>query len=227
MSPYRSFSTKISPLVNVIIMGPPGGGKGTISKKLVADFAYHHISTGDLLRENVSRRSELGIAVKDILERGGLVPDKLIVDMISAETQSSKSYLLDGFPRTVEQAMLIGDKVKIDAVLALDIPHDVIIQRVANRWIHAPSGRTYSYDYNPPKILGVDDITGEKLTKRADDNVDVMKQRLDTYSKMTAPLLHFYEEKKLLKSFQGTESDVIYPMVKSYLRDAAFVSLKH
>ena len=107
--------------------------------------------------------------------------------------------------------------VEVDVVLFLNVPHEVIIERIKNRWVHAASGRTYSYDYNPPKVLGYDNITGEPLSKREDDNVEVVKNRLDKFAVMTEPLLSHYNKLGMLKEFSGTESDVIYPPLKSYI----------
>ena len=203
--------------INAVIMGPPGGGKGTISKKLVKDFGLLHFSMGDLLREHVKLETPSGIAAKEIILAGGLVPDKIVLDILVSSLKGKSSVLLDGFPRTIEQAKFVVENIHIDVVLALDIPHDVIIERISNRWIHAPSGRTYALDYNPPKRNGFDDITGEALTQRDDDKPETVRKRLDTYENITSPLLHFFGDKGMLKVFSGTESDVIYPEMKAYL----------
>jgi adenylate kinase len=179
------------------------------------------ISTGDLLRKHVHDNTDLGKQAKKFMDSGALVPDELIVDLLKDEVSKfkSNSILLDGFPRTINQAKVLNDSFKVDCVLNLKVPHEVIMERMANRWIHFPSGRTYSYDYKPPKKIGFDDITGEPLSQREDDKPEVVKRRLVHYEQMTAPLIQYYETLAgcVVKSFSGNQSDVIYPQVQSFL----------
>lgn len=158
--------------------------------------------------------------------QGALVPDAVVMDMIFSRAQNStSSLLLDGFPRTIVQAISLQKLLSIDAVIALEIPHQTIIDRLSNRWVHGPSGRTYAYDYNPPKILGKDDITGEDLIQRDDDKKETIKRRLETFEKQTRPLIEFYSSAGVttkFRSFTGTESDVIYPEVRKFLQTEVF-----
>jgi nucleoside-triphosphate--adenylate kinase len=204
--------------MNLIILGAPGGGKGTISKKLLKDFTLLHISTGDILRKNILENTDLGKMASSYMNSGKLVPDDLVVSMVLGEKKEGKSVLLDGFPRTITQAESLQKSMKVDAVISLVIPHQTIVDRIANRWVHMPSGRTYAYDYNPPKVIGKDDVTGEPLSQRDDDKPAVVKARLENYEKMTKPLISYYEKIGVpLRHFHGTESDVIYPKVKEFL----------
>ena len=206
----------------LIIFGAPGSGKGTICNKLISDFKFNHISTGNLLRNNVANSTDLGIQVKSYMQKGVLVPDKLVIDILMKELQragETTSNLLDGFPRTIDQAKILINSHKIDAVLCLDVPIDVIVQRLSGRWTHLKSGRTYAYDYNPPKTLGFDDLTGEALEQRQDDKPETIKKRLDEYHTVTSPLLDFFKQQKQIKfaNFTGTESDVIYSSLKPFI----------
>jgi nucleoside-triphosphate--adenylate kinase len=209
--------------LSVIIMGAPGGGKGTISKKILKDFKFNHISTGDILRKHVQDKTELGLIANSYMVKGALVPDTVVIDMlrlIHKNKKNDESLLLDGFPRTIEQAKQLSTIFPIDCLISLDIPHQTIIDRLSNRWIHAPSGRIYSYDYNPPKIHNKDDITGEPLSQRDDDKPETISKRLISYEQMTKPLIEYYRNHSKnthVEVFQGTESDVIYPNVKNYL----------
>lgn len=213
----RKFSSQLGK-TNALLLGPPGGGKGTIAGKLMRDFRFEHISTGDILRKHIRDGTELGKKVSGIMESGGLVPDEDVIELVLESTKGmSENLLLDGFPRTARQAELLhSSPVNVDAVIMLDVPHSVIVKRIAQRWVHAPSGRTYSYDYNPPKVEGVDDLTGEALVQRADDTPQAVTERLNKYQEMIDPLLKFYDNLGVLKVFAGTESNKIYPDVKEY-----------
>ena len=181
----------------------------------------HHVSTGDILRENVRNETKLGMTAKSYMDQGKLVPDSLMIELlleeITPELERGNSLLLDGFPRTLEQAKALDEFVHINLVINLDIPDETIVERIADRWIHLPSGRVYSYSYRPPKMRGKDDETGEELTQRDDDKPDSVRTRLKAYSLATAPLVNFYRGQGVLKTFAGTQSDVIYPKVKAWL----------
>lgn len=212
--------------ITTLIMGPPGGGKGTISKKLIKDFGFHHVSTGDLLRANVRNGTELGKKAKEYMDTGGLVPDDLIVAMVLSETQSNKCehLLLDGFPRTLGQAETLGKNMTVDLVLNLAVPTEEIVQRAAGRWMHPESGRTYAYDYNPPKEEGKDDVTGEPLVQRNDDKPEVVRQRLKGYDDVTKPLLTYYQTQNLMHEFDGSDHPDL--VEKGRRSDAIYLSVK-
>jgi len=216
----------MSHLKNLILLGAPGGGKGTIAKKIMKDFPFASVSTGDLIRKQVHDNTELGKTAKKYMGDGKLVPDILVVQVVADEIDRMKkqktNILLDGFPRTLNQAKVLSDSgTNIDLVVNLEIPHQTIMNRMSQRWIHFPSGRTYAYDYNPPKKAGFDDVTGEPLSQREDDKPEVVKARLDLYEKTTKPLLNYYStfQSNKVESFSGTESDIIYPQVKKWLQD--------
>jgi nucleoside-triphosphate--adenylate kinase len=206
-----------------LIMGPPGGGKGTISKKILKDFPFHHLSTGDELRTHVREGTALGVEAKSFMDSGALVPDQLIIKLVLEEVSklpADTNVLLDGFPRTEAQAEALSKEIKVDVVINLDIPQATIVERMSGRWIHMASGRVYAYDYNPPKEEGKDDVTGEALEQREDDKAETVMARLQKYAEMTEPLIGYYEKDGALGNFAGTESDVIYPEVKKWLANA-------
>ena len=173
----------------MLILGKPGGGKGTISKKILKDFpSFTHFSTGDMLRQHVREETSLGKEAKTHMDSGGLVPDDLIIRLVlgeaEKEAESGNSLLLDGFPRTMEQAKALAESVDVDLVVELDIPNDTIVDRIAERWVHPASGRVYNLSYNPPKVPGKDDITGEDLIQRDDDKPETVRKRLEAYEQV-------------------------------------------
>ena len=202
-----------------MILGPPGGGKGTLSKRLVRDFGLKHVSSGDALRQHIADGTEIGVEVEGIVKAGDLVPDELMVNLIAETIQnvmkSGSPLLLDGFPRTIEQAVALNDLQPVDVVLNLDVPDEEIVERLAHRRVHVPSGRVYHNLYNPPKVEGKDDETGDDLIQRPDDAPDAVLDRLDNYRKLTAPLVDHFGD--IGYTFTGTESDVIYPVMKAYM----------
>lgn len=206
----------------MLILGKPGGGKGTISKKILNDFPkFHHVSTGDVLRQHVREETALGKQAKAYMDKGDLVPDELMINLVMEDAtpylEEGRSLLLDGFPRTLGQAEALEEVVHIDTVVNLDIPTETIVDRIADRWIHPASGRVYSYSYKPPKVRGFDDETGEPLVQREDDKPESVRKRLAAYDEVTSPLVKYYDEKGVLRTFRGTMSDVIYPEVKAWL----------
>ncbi|KAJ3016757.1 hypothetical protein HKX48_003888 [Thoreauomyces humboldtii] len=205
-------------------MGSPGAGKGTQTKRLRYKFDFKAVSSGDLLRQSILDGAPLGVQAQAIIEEGGLVPDDMIVELILFELDKFKnqSWMLDGFPRTLAQAKVLDAHLKehhqpLDLVIDLDVPENVILQRIIDRWIHPPSGRTYNMSYNPPMIEGFDDETGDPLAKRPDDNVETFKARLDKYHELTKPLLDYYGSQGVLRSFHGKTSDEIYPQLETAL----------
>lgn len=206
----------------MLILGKPGGGKGTISEKILKDFSdTEHISTGDILRQHVRNETELGKEAKAYMDRGDLVPDELMINLVledsMAAMKSGKDILLDGFPRTMEQAVALDDSIDVEVVIDLNVPNETIVERISDRWIHPGSGRVYSYSYNPPLHHGKDDETGEDLIQRDDDNPETVRKRLEAYDKVTSRLIQYYDKKGVLKTFSGTMSDKIYPEVKEWL----------
>ncbi|XP_078352947.1 GTP:AMP phosphotransferase AK3, mitochondrial-like [Oculina patagonica] len=217
-------SSMSSKPVRALIMGPPGSGKGTVSERIVNTFKVTHLSSGDVLRSQIKEGTEVGLKAKAIVEKGGLVPDDIMVELILNKMKelSGGSWLLDGFPRTVIQAEKLGERQQLDVVVNLDVPFETIIDRISKRWIHPASGKTYNLDFNPPKVPGKDDDTGEDLVQRDDDKPETVRQRLKQYEDMTKPLIDFYTKQGTLKSFSGTETNVIWPKVKDYLAENFF-----
>lgn len=173
----------------MLILGKPGGGKGTISKKILKDFPmFTHFSTGDLLRQHVLQKTDIGKEAKKHMDSGSLVPDdlmiRLVLDEAEKEAEIGNSLLLDGFPRTMEQAKALAESVNVDLVVDLNVPNDTIIERISERYVHLGSGRVYNLSYNPPRVPGLDDVTGEKLVQREDDKPETVRRRLEAYDKV-------------------------------------------
>jgi len=181
-----------------ILLGAPGAGKGTQAQFLTKQFNIPQISTGDMLRAAIKAGTELGKQAKAAIDAGQLVTDEIIIGMVKeriAEPDCANGFLLDGFPRTVPQADAVAEAgVEIDAVIEIDVPDEEIVNRMSGRRAHLPSGRTYHVVYNPPKVEGKDDATGEDLVQRDDDKPDVVKDRLNVYHAQTAPLINYYTE---------------------------------
>ncbi|OLL24087.1 Adenylate kinase [Neolecta irregularis DAH-3] len=182
--------------LRMILIGPPGAGKGTQAPKIKEKFCICHLATGDMLRSQVARKTALGIEAKKIMDAGGLVGDDIMVNMIKSELTSNKEY---GFPRTVPQAerldeMLAVRKEKLNHAVELQIDDSLLVSRVTGRLIHPDSGRSYHREFNPPKVAMKDDITGEPLIQRSDDNAAALSTRLSTYHKQTAPVVNYYKK---------------------------------
>ncbi len=182
--------------MKLILLGPPGAGKGTQSKFVCETFDIPQISTGDMLRAAVKAGTELGLAAKAVMRAGGLVPDDLIMGLVKeriAQPDCANGFLFDGFPRTLAQAEALREAgVEVDAIVEIVVPAGLIVDRMAGRRVHLASGRTYHVKYNPPKIEGKDDVTGEPLIQRDDDREDTVRKRLEEYERMTAVLSEFY-----------------------------------
>ncbi|KAJ3124750.1 hypothetical protein HK098_000896 [Nowakowskiella sp. JEL0407] len=207
-----------------LIMGSPGSGKGTHTQLLRQKYPVLTLSSGDLLRAQHNTKLPDGRTVQDILKSGELLSDDFISELMFKELDhyQNKNWILDGFPRTTHQANMLDTyldsiSLPLTIVINLDVPEKVILKRIEDRWIHAPSGRTYNYSFNPPKIHGKDDETGEPLTKRVDDNVETFKVRLHTYYEKTAPLLDYYSRHGILHSFTGNTSAEISPKIERIL----------
>ena len=182
--------------MRLILLGAPGAGKGTQATFICQKYGIPQISTGDMLRAAVKAGSPLGIEAKKVMDAGGLVSDDLIINLVKeriAQPDCAEGFLFDGFPRTIPQAdAMKAAGVKLDYVLEIDVPFEAIIERMSGRRSHAASGRTYHVKFNPPKVSGIDDITGEPLIQREDDKEETVKKRLDVYSAQTRPLVDYY-----------------------------------
>jgi len=182
--------------MRLILLGPPGAGKGTQSGFITKHFGIPQISTGDMLRAAVKAGTPLGLAAKKVMDTGALVSDDIIIGLVKERLKQpdcAKGYLFDGFPRTIPQAEAMRDAgVAIDYVLEIDVPAEDIITRMSGRRAHLASGRTYHVKFNPPKVEGKDDVTGEPLVQRDDDREETVRKRLEVYQAQTRPLVDFY-----------------------------------
>jgi adenylate kinase len=182
--------------MRVILLGPPGAGKGTQAATICSKFGIPQISTGDMLRAAIKAGSPLGRAVKEVMDAGRLVPDSVVVALVQERLKQSdcaRGYLFDGFPRTVPQAEAMRDaRVAVQYVLEIDVPDEEIVGRMAGRRVHLASGRTYHVKFNPPRVAGRDDVTGEPLVQREDDREQTVRERLAVYHSQTRPLVEFY-----------------------------------
>jgi adenylate kinase len=190
--------------MRLILLGAPGAGKGTQAQFICEKFSIPQISTGDMLRAAVKAGTELSIAAKKIMDAGGLVSDDIIIGLVKdrlTQPDCSKGYLFDGFPRTIPQAQAMKDAgVPIDYVLEIDVPFDAIIDRMSGRRVDPASGRTYHIKFNPPKVAGKDDVTGDPLIQRDDDKEETVRKRLQVYDAQTRPLVEYYSSWATLAS---------------------------
>ena len=182
--------------MRLILLGPPGAGKGTQAACITQKFGIPQISTGDMLRAAVKAGTPLGVAAKKVMDAGQLVSDEIIIGLVKERLEQpdcARGYLFDGFPRTIPQAeALKAAQVGLDFVLEIDVPDEEIIVRMSGRRTHAPSGRTYHVKFNPPKVEGRDDPTGEPLVQRDDDREETVRKRLEVYRAQTRPLVEYY-----------------------------------
>lgn len=183
--------------MRLILLGPPGAGKGTQAAYITEKFGIPQISTGDMLRAAVKAQTPLGIEAKKVMDAGGLVSDDLIIGLVKdrlKEPDCADGYLFDGFPRTIPQAdALKAANISLDFVVELEVPEESIIERMSGRRIHPASGRSYHLKFNPPKAEGIDDVTGEPLVQRDDDREETVRHRLSVYRDQTRPLVDYYE----------------------------------
>ena len=184
--------------MKLILLGAPGAGKGTQATFLCQRYGIPQVSTGDMLRAAVKAGTAVGLAAKKVMDTGALVSDEIIIGLVKdriAQTDCAQGFLFDGFPRTIAQAQAIRDAgVKLDFVLEIEVPDSTIIERMGGRRAHLPSGRTYHVVFNPPRVAGIDDVTGEPLVQRADDSAETVKKRLAVYHAQTRPLVDFYTQ---------------------------------
>jgi adenylate kinase len=190
------FKTQLGKFMRLILLGAPGAGKGTQATFIKEKFNIPQISTGDMLRAAVKAGTPLGLAAKQVMDSGGLVSDNIIIGLVKdrlKEPDCANGYLFDGFPRTVPQADAMKDAgVAIDYVLEIDVPDEAIVERMSGRRVHPASGRTYHVKFNPPKVAGKDDATGEDLVQRPDDTEETVKKRLTVYHEQTKILVSYY-----------------------------------
>ena len=201
--------------MKILLLGPPGGGKGTQAKYLIEKFHIPQISTGDMLRDHVKNQTELGLKAKEYMNAGALVPDEVILGMMKErliEEDCINGYILDGFPRTIPQAkgldeLLLELNQKIDAVIVIEVNDENIVKRMSGRRVHSTSGRVYHIKYNPPKIENIDDETGEDLITREDDQESTVRKRLEIYHEETSPLIQYYQSGGIVSHVNG-EQDI-------------------
>ena len=198
--------------MNVILLGPPGAGKGTQAAHICEKFNIPQISTGDMLRAAVIAGTEIGLEAKKVIDAGGLVSDNIIIALVKERiqlTDCKNGYLLDGFPRTIAQAdSLKTQGININYVVEVQVPDEDIVIRMSGRRVHLASGRTYHIDFNPPIVQNKDDLTGEDLIQRVDDNEDIVRDRLSIYHQQTQPLVNYYSDDALEEN-SGTKFHAI------------------
>jgi adenylate kinase len=199
---------------NLVLLGPPGAGKGTQADRLRTDFDLPYYSTGNILREAVENETELGRKAKEFMDAGDLVPDDLICAVIEERFDSGEAddgFLLDGFPRTIGQAEMLGGALdkrgrSLTAVLLIDAPDDEVVRRLSGRRTCVKNGHVYHVEFDPPKNEGVCDQDGSRLVQRDDDKPETVRKRLEVYHDQTEPLIEWYDERGLLRRFDGTRS---------------------
>ncbi len=187
--------------MNIVFLGPPGAGKGTMAERVADESGLAHVSTGDIFRDNIRNETELGRAVKEIIDGGHLVPDELTIELVQDrlhEADVQLGWILDGFPRTRSQAEALSEFARVDLVILLNISDEEVIRRLSGRRVHPESGRTYHVQFNPPAKEGHDDVTGEPLITRDDDDEHAIQMRLSVYKEQTEPVIAYYRKRKLL-----------------------------
>lgn len=199
--------------VKIILLGPPGAGKGTQAKSISNKYSIPHISTGDIFRKNISENTPLGIEAKSYMDNGQLVPDEVTINMVKDRLQQEdckQGYLLDGFPRTVSQAEALQDFLNsrnesLDTALLIEVPRDFILERMTGRRVCPSCGASYHIKFNPA-VNGKCELCGSDVVQRKDDTEETVKERLDVYEKQTQPLIDFYKDKNLLSTVDGTQA---------------------
>jgi len=247
----RQDAEKDERVVRMLMFGKPGAGKGTLTARLAQKYDILTLSTGDLLRMHIAERTEVGKLAEEIIARGGLVPDEVVLKVITSKLDAlqNKHWILDGFPRTLGQGELLDAHLgkrntPLTLVVNLDVPDEIILSRISDRWVHLPSGRVYNMSYNRPRVAGFDDQTGEPLTRRPDDNPEVFARRLEAFYTSTSPLLNYYTKSAAssesvrpnteqhphqvsfdrpfglrVKSLSGSTSDEIWPKLDRLLQN--------
>ena len=212
--------------MRILLLGPPGAGKGTQANNLIRDYGLVQLSTGDMLRAAVESGTEIGLKAKAVMDAGVLVADEIVAGIVRERIQQpdcANGFLLDGFPRTQVQAELLDQmleelNVSLDRVIEFQVNDEAVVRRLSGRRLHQPSGRTYHVEFNPPKEEGRDNVTGEALIQREDDTADTVRNRLNTYYEQTAPLVSYYTEKGDLVSIDGMQSpEEVYTLLRNAL----------
>ena len=212
--------------MKLLIMGPPGAGKGTQAEKIVKEFAIVHISTGDMFRAALKNQTPLGLKAKEYMDKGELVPDEVVIAMVEERISApdcAKGFLLDGFPRTIPQAEALDKKlaemgITLNGVINIEVPREDLIARLTGRRVCRQCGATYHVKFNPPKTEGVCDACGGELYQRSDDSLETVTNRLDVYEAQTAPLKEYYAKTGLLINIDGTKSiEEVFSSIKDAL----------
>ena len=200
--------------MKLILLGPPGSGKGTVAQMLAKDFNFAHVSAGELLREEIKKETTLGNDIKKIVESGALVPDQLVTEIMKLDVSSKENYIMDGFPRTLTQAEAIED-LDIDLVIYLEVPDEVVVERFSGRRTDPVTGNVYNMKTNPAPAN-----VQERLVQRKDDTPETVKERLFVYHKQTQPLVDYYEKKRILKTIDGAPPpNEVYEVVKKIVEE--------
>mgnify|MGYP006273594633 CR=1 FL=1 len=207
--------------MKLVLLGPPGAGKGTMANRIAADFGHPHISTGEIFRANIKQETSLGCRVRSILGKGDLVPDEITIELVRErlqENDAQNGFILDGFPRTIAQADALSGMCRLDHVINLVVTDQEAIRRLSGRRIHPGSGRTYHVEFDPPRRRGEDDVTGEPLVQREDDREDSIRNRLEVYRNSSAPLIEYYREQELLSDIDAMRHpDEVFASVHSLI----------
>ncbi|KAH9951470.1 adenylate kinase-domain-containing protein [Amylocystis lapponica] len=225
-----------SGVLRMLMFGKPGAGKGTLTARLVKNYDILSLSTGDMLRGHIAERTEVGRMAEEVVATGGLLPDEIMLKVVTSKLDllhnKARHWILDGFPRTLGQGKLLDEHLRqqgtpLSLVVNLDVPESIILGRISDRWVHLPSGRVYNLSYNPPKVAGHDDETGEPLTKRPDDNPETFARRLEKFYASTSPLLSYFRSNRAshLVTLTGATSDEIWPQLDNVVR-SSFPGLK-